>query len=157
MEDSFSPEMLHIQCFHVSHYAFNISMARRCAKHAHAQDHGQGGAQGMEDGLALGLAFCGATDTSQIEERLSVYEKIRRNRASSIQILSNFGYDETVPEELHAFLEGCAMPSKSINFAYLRNANNIMTRVNGRHGSTSVFPGCCRTFSQVYDRVRSHI
>ena len=77
------------------------------------KDHGQGGAQGIEDGLALGLAFCGVTNPSQIEERLEIYEKIRRNRASSIQILSNFGYDEAVPEELHSFLDGRTMPSMS--------------------------------------------
>jgi salicylate hydroxylase len=56
----------------------------------------------------------GVTDVSQIEERLALYEKIRRNRASSIQVLSNFGFDETAPPELAEFLdaEGQPMPGK---------------------------------------------
>lgn len=75
-------------------------------------DHGQGGAQGIEDGLALGLVMNGVTDASQIEERLALYEKIRRNRASSIQVLSNFPYDESPPPELAEFLEGQPVPGK---------------------------------------------
>jgi salicylate hydroxylase len=56
----------------------------------------------------------GVTESSQIEERLALYEKVRRNRASSIQVLSNFGYDETAPPELAEFLdaEGQPIPSK---------------------------------------------
>jgi salicylate hydroxylase len=75
-------------------------------------DHGQGGAQGLEDGLAIGLVLHGA-DTSQIIERLAIYEKVRRNRAASIQILSNVAFDDkVVPEELASFLEGRPVPSK---------------------------------------------
>jgi salicylate hydroxylase len=57
----------------------------------------------------------GVTEPSQIEGRLALYEKIRRNRASSIQVLSNFGYDESAPPELAEFLqaEGEPIPSKS--------------------------------------------
>jgi salicylate hydroxylase len=66
----------------------------------------------MEDSLALGLVLHGVTDTSQIEERLAIYENVRRNRIASIQILSNFGFDEAVPDELVDFLEGRLVPSK---------------------------------------------
>lgn len=66
----------------------------------------------MEDGFALGLVLHGVTDTSQIEERLAIYEKIRCNRASTIQVLSNFGFDEEAPEEVAEFLEGRPLPSK---------------------------------------------
>jgi salicylate hydroxylase len=66
----------------------------------------------MEDGLALGLVLHGVTDASQIEERLAIYENVRRNRAASIQILSNFGFDEAVPDELVDFLEGRPIPGK---------------------------------------------
>jgi len=70
----------------------------------------------MEDGLALGLAMHGVTDPSQIEKRLALYEKIRRNRACSIQVLSNFGFDESAAPELADFLEaeGGPIPSTSI-------------------------------------------
>jgi hypothetical protein len=96
-------------CFLVSQNAICFYLYRRSCKYI---DQGQGGAQGMEDGLALGLAMHGVTNTSQIEERLALYEKIRRNRAASIQILSNFGADEETPPELADFLEGHPMPSK---------------------------------------------
>jgi len=68
----------------------------------------------MEDGLAIGLVLAGVTDVSQIEARLAIYEKVRRNRASTIQVLSNFGMDEEAPDELHEFLEGRPAPSKCI-------------------------------------------
>ncbi|KAB5515523.1 FAD binding domain-containing protein [Coniochaeta sp. 2T2.1] len=84
------------------------------AAHPMLPHHGQGGAQGVEDGLALGLAMHSVTNPSQIEKRLELYEKMRRNRASSIQVLSNFGYDETAPPELAEFLqaEGQSIPGK---------------------------------------------
>lgn len=75
-------------------------------------DHAQGAAQGMEDGVALGLVMYGVTDRSQIKERLSIYDNIRRRRASSIQILSNFGYDQAVSDELVQYLEGAPVPRK---------------------------------------------
>jgi len=62
--------------------------------------------------LAIGLVLHGATDASQIEERLAIYEKTRRNRTACIQIMSNFGFDETVPDELVDFLEGQPAPSE---------------------------------------------
>ncbi len=77
-----------------------------------ALDHGQGGAQGIEDGLAVGLVLAGVEDPSQIEERLAAYEKAWRNRAASIQILSNVGFDEAAPPELSGFLEGQPIPSE---------------------------------------------
>lgn len=66
----------------------------------------------MEDGAVLGLVMHGATNRSQIEERLALYSKIRYYRASSIQILSNFGYDEldAVSDELTKYLGGAAVP-----------------------------------------------
>jgi salicylate hydroxylase len=77
------------------------------------KDQGQGGAQGIEDGVAFGLAFQGATNKLEVEQRLQQYEKIRKNRAASIQILSNFGADEGVPQELAEYLDGVELPSKS--------------------------------------------
>ncbi len=48
-----------------------------------------------------------------MEERLAIYEEVRRNRAASIQILSNVGFDEAAPPELSEFLEGESIPSRS--------------------------------------------
>ncbi|KAH8651130.1 FAD binding domain-containing protein [Xylariales sp. PMI_506] len=50
----------------------------------------QGGAQGMEDAVALGMVMSGAT-ANQIEERLDIYQNLRKSRASVIQIRSNEG------------------------------------------------------------------
>lgn len=61
-------------------------------------DQGQGGAQGIEDSVALGLVFSGATK-QDVESRLEIYEQIRRNRASLMQVFSNAGQDE--PELIH--------------------------------------------------------
>jgi salicylate hydroxylase len=43
--------------------------------------------------VALGLVFCGI-GKKEVPERLELYEKIRRNRASLIQVFSNAGQDE---------------------------------------------------------------
>ncbi|KAH8891202.1 salicylate hydroxylase [Thozetella sp. PMI_491] len=49
---------------------------------------GQGGAQSIEDGTALGIVFSGATP-EEVPERLKLYETVRRNRASLVQLMSS--------------------------------------------------------------------
>lgn len=100
------------------------------AAHPMLPHHGQGGAQGIEDGLALGLVMNGVTQPSQIEERLALYEKVRRNRASSIQVLSNFGYDEEAPPELAEFLEaeGQPIPKSMGDMVRLAYGHDIVKR-----------------------------
>ena len=84
----------------------------------------------------------GATAKSQIKERLALYERIRRNRASSIQVLSNFGFDETAAPEVAEFLkaEGEPMPSTSSHTLRVCSANKYSTRVDGGHGQACVWP-----------------
>lgn len=69
-------------------------------------DQGQGGAQGIEDGVALGIALAGTTP-EDVPARLEIYEQVRRNRASAIQILSNAGVDQThlIAEELAKYTD----------------------------------------------------
>ena len=50
---------------------------------------GQGGGQAIEDGAALGILFDQVHDTGSIEERLQLFEQVRRNRGSALQVLSN--------------------------------------------------------------------
>lgn len=78
-------------------------------------DQGQGGAQGLEDGLVLGIVLHGAKTPEEVEERLQLYVDVRRNRASSIQILSNVGQDQShmVRQELLQFMKEEEIPSKS--------------------------------------------
>ncbi|KAK3315769.1 FAD/NAD(P)-binding domain-containing protein [Apodospora peruviana] len=91
------------------------------AAHPMLPHHAQAGAQGIEDGLALGLVLHGVSDKSEIEHHLKLYEKIRRNRASAIQVMSNFGFDEKMPDEVVEFLEGWEIPktpSEMLKIAY---------------------------------------
>lgn len=78
-------------------------------------DQGQGGAQGIEDGLVLGITMLGAQSRNDIANRFAIYEEIRRNRASVIQILSNIGQDQVaqLKHEVLPYLEEDKIPSKS--------------------------------------------
>ncbi|KAI9710931.1 MAG: hypothetical protein M1820_002366 [Bogoriella megaspora] len=49
----------------------------------------QGGNQAIGDGAALGALFDRVHDRSSVEARLEPFEQVRRDRASSLQILSN--------------------------------------------------------------------
>ncbi|KAH6683935.1 hypothetical protein B0J14DRAFT_571724 [Halenospora varia] len=101
-------------------YKGNMTLAGDAA-HPMLPHHGQGGAQGIEDGLALGLCFNDMKDKTEIRKRLAIYERIRRNRAASIQVLSNYGFDEGAPAELAKFLEGEPSPTsvtEMIKLAY---------------------------------------
>jgi len=66
---------------------------------------GQAGAQAMEDAAALGLVFSDfhSTDAKSISERLEIFERIRVNHASVIQLIS----DNLVlaPEKLTALIQ----------------------------------------------------
>jgi len=66
----------------------------------------------MEDGLVLGIVLYGASTPEEIDERLGLYEEIRRNRASAIQILSNVGQDQShlVRDELLRFIPEDSIP-----------------------------------------------
>lgn len=50
---------------------------------------GQGGGQAIEDGAALGILFDQVHDTAVIENRLQLFEQVRRGRGSALQVLSN--------------------------------------------------------------------
>lgn len=79
-------------------------------------DQAQGGAQSLEDGLALGITLYGASGPRDVEERLEIYERVRRHRASVVQILSNVGQDQIglVGDELREYLKGDEIPSRSV-------------------------------------------
>lgn len=76
-------------------------------------DQGQGGAQAIEDGVAIGITLSGA-NRDQIVQRLEVYEKIRKSRASAMQIFSNAGQDEAekIREEAAKYIQVDTIPSK---------------------------------------------
>ncbi|KAK8096636.1 hypothetical protein PG999_012580 [Apiospora kogelbergensis] len=65
------------------------------AAHPMLPHQGQGGAQSIEDGVAIGILLSGATtDPEDVASRLELFESLRRNRCSAMQILSNAGQDE---------------------------------------------------------------
>ncbi|RYP63143.1 hypothetical protein DL769_007054 [Monosporascus sp. CRB-8-3] len=95
------------------------------AAHPMLPHQAQAGAQAMEDGVALGIVLRGVSTPEEIEERLELYQRIRRNRASVIQILSNVGSDQShlVYEDLKEFLAEEDIPTNpseiaDFNFGY---------------------------------------
>jgi len=48
----------------------------------------QGGGQAIEDGGALGILF-DQLQSKTLEERLRLFEQVRKSRGSSLQVLSN--------------------------------------------------------------------
>lgn len=66
--------------------------------------------------MALGIALAGATREENVESRLEIFDSIRRNRASAIQMLSNAGVDQTdlIAEELAKYTD--TIPSKASTF-----------------------------------------
>ncbi|GAM33425.1 salicylate hydroxylase [Talaromyces pinophilus] len=67
------------------------------AAHPMLPHQGQGGAQAIEDAGALGVIFSGSSSQftiDDIQKRLVLFENIRYNRASAMQIFSNAGQDE---------------------------------------------------------------
>ena len=63
-------------------------------------DQGQGGGQAIEDAGALSVVFSELMSKDCIHDRLRIYQEVRKNRAASIQVLSNAGQDE--PEKVEA-------------------------------------------------------
>lgn len=83
-----------------THVSYRIRPLKAPSHLTKTKVQGQGGAQAIEDGAALGIVFSSPhfsstnTDLKSIEEKLSLFEKIRRPRASVIQMLSNAGQEE---------------------------------------------------------------
>lgn len=65
-------------------------------------DQGQGGGISIEDAGALGVLFANITSKQQIRERLQLFQSMRYDRASAVQIFSNFGQDEAYKIEAEA-------------------------------------------------------
>ncbi|ROV97046.1 hypothetical protein VSDG_04192 [Cytospora chrysosperma] len=59
------------------------------AAHPMLTFQGQGGGQAIEDGAALGILLDQVHDKGMIEDRLQLFEQVRRNRGSALQVLSN--------------------------------------------------------------------
>lgn len=68
---------------------------------------GQGSNQAIEDGGALGMLLENVHDVSQIKARLDLFEKVRRRRASRVQILSTVraNRESLVENQIQKYME----------------------------------------------------
>jgi salicylate hydroxylase len=68
---------------------------------------GQGSNQAIEDGGALGYLLREVDNHADISDRLALFEQVRRNRASRVQILSKarVGQEKSVQEELQKYAD----------------------------------------------------
>ena len=68
---------------------------------------GQGANSAIEDGGSLGYLFEGVDDTKSITERLRLFERARKARASRVQVLSSVraGKEKEVEEELRRYAD----------------------------------------------------
>ncbi|RPB23406.1 FAD/NAD(P)-binding domain-containing protein [Terfezia boudieri ATCC MYA-4762] len=64
------------------------------AAHPMLPHQGQAGAQALEDGAALAVMLSQLHSSDEIPRRLELFEKVRINRASALQIFSNVGQDQ---------------------------------------------------------------
>ena len=69
---------------------------------------GQGSNQAIEDGGALGYVLKDVNDAATLAQRLKVFETLRRDRASRVQILSKVrvGEEKLVEQEVRKFASG---------------------------------------------------
>ena len=69
---------------------------------------GQGSNQAIEDGGALGYVLKDVNDAATLAQRLKVFETLRRDRASRVQILSKVrvGEEKLVEQEVRKFANG---------------------------------------------------
>lgn len=68
---------------------------------------GQGANSAMEDGGALGYLFRDSHDPAAVEKRLHLFELVRKNRVSRIQILSTVrvGREKVVEQEVKKYAD----------------------------------------------------
>ncbi|KAL3423894.1 salicylate hydroxylase [Phlyctema vagabunda] len=78
------------------------------AAHPMLPHQSQGAGQGIEDGAAIGALLSHIKSINEIPRRLRLFEEVRRNRASAIQIFSNVGQDEAtkIDEAACPFIKG---------------------------------------------------
>ncbi|KAL2846350.1 putative salicylate hydroxylase [Aspergillus pseudoustus] len=91
------------------------------AAHPMLPHQGQAGAQAIEDAGALSEIFTGGAGLTadDVQSRLALFEQVRINRASALQVFSNAGQDESwkIREQARKYLpEGVEVPSSPGEF-----------------------------------------
>jgi salicylate hydroxylase len=121
------------------------------AAHPMLPHQGQGGGMAVEDGAALGVLFSRLRSKDEISDRLALFERLRLDRVSAMQIFSSVGQDEaakiahraqpyvkgrvpTTPEEYHEynFTPNVLRDAQEILDEYLAQATGLSRRENNR-------------------------
>ncbi|RAH64620.1 FAD/NAD(P)-binding domain-containing protein [Aspergillus aculeatinus CBS 121060] len=90
------------------------------AAHPTLPHQGQGGAQSFDDGATLGAVFTSCTTPEQVPQRLELYNRVRYNRAITVQFMSKT-HDEKRAEmldELRQFVPEAEVPQNMFAFAW---------------------------------------
>ena len=66
---------------------------------------------GIEDGAALGVFFSHFTSKDEIEERLALFQTLRKDRVCAMQILSKSGQEGATLDEASKYIKG-PLPSE---------------------------------------------
>ena len=105
---------------------------------------GQGSNQAMEDGGALGYLLRGVEEATAIPARLALFDRVRRNRASRVQILSKvrIGREKEVEQELKKYMDTADAGKHNITNAF-RNEGSLIPPFAFR--STRIVPRTHRT------------
>ena len=77
-------------------------------------DQGQGGGMAIEDGAALGVLFSNLPSKDEISNRLALFQRLRLDRVSAMQVFSSVGQDEAakIAHLAQPYVKG-PLPSKS--------------------------------------------
>ncbi|KAJ5115656.1 hypothetical protein N7456_000004 [Penicillium angulare] len=133
------------------------------AAHAMLPFGGQGANQAIEDGGALGRLLQGLDDPAEIPHRITLFDMVRRKRASRIQILSTvrIGKEKQVEKQLEQYAEpGVSLPTNfeertyhDFSFKVLQRSDEVLAAatpstaqppsLNGPHPENllSFYPG----------------
>ena len=77
-------------------------------------DQGQGGGMAVEDAAALGVLFSDLLSKEEISARLDLFQQLRLERVSVMQIFSSVGQDEhmKIADKVRPYFKG-TLPSES--------------------------------------------
>lgn len=85
------------------------------AAHPMLPHQGQGGGMAIEDGAALGVLLSDLGSKAEVTDRLALFERLRLDRVSAMQVFSSVGQDESakIADIARPYVRG-PLPSKYI-------------------------------------------
>lgn len=97
------------------------------AAHAMLPHQAQAAAQALEDGAALAVMLSQLQSNDEIPQRLELFEQVRINRASAMQIFSNIPHDyvERVNHDVQPYING-PVPTNTKDFRKWVFSHNVV-------------------------------